>query len=128
VLALEQAYRARDIEAALVAKDFERDAYYFLRLEFGEPGPRNANLQEWASSLEHNFRNGIAENGFRDYTNVTTSFTEKEIDSDDEVILIQHLQRPEAWMELWLVVGRTPRDGRPSWRPVLTHSDEPNVA
>jgi hypothetical protein len=115
VLALEQAYRDRDIEAAVAAKDFERDAYYFLRLEFGEPGPRNANLQEWASSLERNFRNEIAESGFRDYTDVTTSFTGKEIVSDDEVVLTQHLQRPDAWMELRLVVVRTPR----GWRTVL---------
>lgn len=95
VLALELAYRHRDLEAAVAAKDFERDAYYFLRLEFGDAGLRNQELQEWAVALEQNFRLQIAESGFRDYSEVSTYFSDKEEVSDDEVILTQVLQRPD---------------------------------
>lgn len=115
VLALENAYRSKSIEAAVAAKDFELDAYYFLRIEFGEPMIKVANLEEFAGALEHNYRRQLAEDGFQDYSEVTSTFAHKEVVSETEVILTQHLQRPHEWAELRLVVVKTIN----GWRTVL---------
>ena len=115
VITLELAYRARDIEAAVAAKDFREDARYFLGLTLGSGAPEEVDLNKWARTLEKSFRNQIAETGFRDYDGVKTHFLTKEVVSNDEVLLTQRLEGPRGKMEIRLLVVRTEN----GWRTVL---------
>ena len=115
VITLELAYRAKDIEAAVAAKDFREDARYFLGVTLGKGASEKVDLNKWAKTLEKSFRNQIAETGFRNYDGVKTPFLTKEVVSDDEVLLTQRLEGPRGKMEKRLLVVRTSN----GWRTVL---------
>jgi hypothetical protein len=112
VLALEDAYRQRDIEAAVNAKDFMQDAFYFLGLQFGSDLGKT---KELASALEINFRSQMTEEGFPSYSDTETSFVKKETVSAEQVILTQRCKRGVASRDMRLLVVKTDR----GWRTVL---------
>jgi hypothetical protein len=112
VLALEDAYKSKDLEAVVAAKDFHQDAFYFLGLQFGSDlGKTN----QMADALEANFRRQMTEEGFPDYAGVNSIFLKKAVLSPDQVILTERCERGRATQELRLLVVKTAR----GWRTVL---------
>jgi hypothetical protein len=111
VIALEDAYRRRDLEAAVQSKDFKQDAFYFLGLQFGSDLGR---ADEMGEALEANFRREMAD-GLPDYSKIKTSFIKREVVSPEQVILTQRCQRGEHVRDMRLLVVKTDR----GWRTVL---------
>lgn len=111
VLALEDAYRNRDLEAAVFAKDFNQDAFYFLGRLLGSDLGKT---KELADALEKNFRDERSK-GFPDYSEAKTSFIKKEIVSPEQVILTQRCERGSNVRDMRLLVVKTDR----GWRTVL---------
>jgi len=112
VLALEDAYRKADLEAAVRAKDFHQDAFYFLGLPFGSDLGKT---QTMAAAMEKGFRLQMTEDGFPDYSEIKTTFVKKEVVSTEQVILTQRCQRGQASRDMRLLVVKTER----GWRTVL---------
>ena len=79
ILKLEEAYRARDLEAAIACKDFVSEAKLLLR---NLPDPSLSNdaeiVAETARVLELSYVKMIREQGFPNMTGVTSHFTNRE--------------------------------------------------
>jgi hypothetical protein len=112
VLALEDAYKHKDIEAAVAAKDFQQDAFYFLGLQFGSDMGKT---KEMATAMETNFRREMTQNGFPDYSDVESSFVMKETVSTNQVILTERCKRGGSYQDMRLLVVMTEH----GWRTVL---------
>jgi hypothetical protein len=78
ILMLEKAYRQKDIEAAVAAKDFVAESRVMLsRLESGiEQDPEV--LKKSAEVMELSFRADMKKNGFPDFSGIRSRFTRKE--------------------------------------------------
>lgn len=109
---LEDAYRRKDIEAAVTAKDFQQDAFYFLGLQFGSDMGKT---KEMAEAMETNFRRQMSEGGFPDYTAVKSTFLKKETVSAGQVILTERCEQGGSHRDFRLLVVKTER----GWRTVL---------
>jgi hypothetical protein len=112
VLMLENAYKRNDLEAAIAAKDFRQDAFYFLGLQFGSDFGKTEKL---AAALETSFRRQFAEDGFPDYSNITTTFIHQEQVSPEQIIVTQRFERAGGHRDMRLLVVKTKR----GWRCVL---------
>lgn len=78
VLMIEAAYRAKDLEAAVAAKDFMVEARVMLT-EMGKGLEKDAEiLKQTAEVLELSFRAEIQKKGFPDFTGVKSRFVAKE--------------------------------------------------
>ena len=102
----------KDIDAAVAAKDFRQDAFYFLGLVFGSDMGKT---EKMAAALETNFRREMTEGGFPDYSEIKTSFIRKEEVSPEQVILTERCERGAAHRDMRLLVVKTER----GWRCVL---------
>lgn len=81
ILALEEAYRKKDIDAAVGAKDFLIEARLLLeriRREKSEASVAVDLIPQTAHVLELSFRDHHARKGFPDMTGVVSSFPKKE--------------------------------------------------
>jgi hypothetical protein len=112
ILMLEDAYRHKDIEAAVFAKDFDQDAFYFLGLEFGTDWGKTNKM---AAVMETNFRRQMTEEGFPDYTSIKSSFLKREVVSPDQVIVTERCEQDGTQRDMRLLVVQTQR----GWRTVL---------
>jgi len=78
ILCLEDAYRKKDIEAAVRCKDFTTEAKLMLQ----SVGQRLADDQEivaeTAETLELAFRAEMSESGFPDFSNCSSTFTDRQ--------------------------------------------------
>jgi hypothetical protein len=84
LLALENAYQSRDIEAAVAIKDFVAEA----KLMAGELGAADEEIiKSLAETLELSFRADINENGFPNFLGLICSVREKHVRSDGIVAL-----------------------------------------
>ena len=90
---LEAAYRAKDIEAAVYAKDFVSEARLMLQKIAGaKPGGEDFSgnpeiLRQTAETLELSFRKNIERDGFPDFSEVRCSFEPNEPVHTDLVIV-----------------------------------------
>ncbi|MBI5426636.1 MAG: hypothetical protein HZA32_21380 [Opitutae bacterium] len=81
ILLLEDAYRKKDIDAAVAAKDFQIEARLLLeriRREKNEPAVAPSLIHQTAHVLELSFRDHHARKGFPDMTGVVSTFPTKE--------------------------------------------------
>lgn len=87
ILKLEEAYRSKDIEAAVAAKDFVSEARVMLsRLNKGMDKDAEV-LKETAEVLELSFRAEMKKSGFPDFTGLKSRFPSKEKLKDFEGIV-----------------------------------------
>jgi hypothetical protein len=116
ILMLEDAYRARDIEAAVSCKDFRREAALMLS-RFEGKFPVDEDLQrQTAQVLELAFRKEMETKGFPELTGVTCTFPRTETRGDGLVVVTKQSRRADGTVvEERILVGQTP-DG---WRALV---------
>ena len=88
ILALEAAYRARDLEAAIACKDFMAEAELMLR-RMRLPEIDEQIVTETARVLELSFRQFIHNHGFPSFDGVDARFPYAETLADNLVLLCQ---------------------------------------
>jgi hypothetical protein len=116
---LEAAYRGKDLEAAIAAKDFTAEARLMLR-NLAHQHPDRPNFSEdpeivtkTAEVLELGFRQEIKQNGFPDFTGVHCSFDPHETLADDLVVIHETCTFPDGGKTKQRInVARTPHGWR----------------
>jgi hypothetical protein len=108
---LEEAYRQKDIEAAVLLKDFVAEAKLIS-------GDLVANDKEMLTSvtelLELSYRKDIQDNGFPDFTSVTCRVV-KEVPAGEIVYLTEECTYPDGGTSSQVLIASN-RDGK--WRIV----------
>jgi hypothetical protein len=77
VLSLEEAYRARDIDAAVKCKDFRTEATLMLEKLNPELAKDEEIIVQTTDVLELAFRAEMKQKGFPDFSGVTSTFKDK---------------------------------------------------
>lgn len=77
VLSLEEAYRARDINAAVKCKDFRTEAMLMLEKLNPELAKDEEIIVQTTEVLELGFRAEMKQDGFPDFSGVTSTFQNK---------------------------------------------------
>lgn len=77
VLSLEEAYRARDVNAAVKCKDFRTEAVLMLQKVSPELAGDEEIITQTTEVLELGFRAEMKDEGFPDFTGVTSTFKDK---------------------------------------------------
>ena len=96
LLKLEDAYRERDIEAAVACKDFRREAEMMLA-RMGSTLATNVEIVgETAKVLELAFRKEIQDSGFPDFEGVESTFPTKETRPDGTVVVTEVCRFPDG--------------------------------
>jgi hypothetical protein len=96
LLALESAYHAKDVNAAVEAKDFRFEAQeMLLSLNIPQP-PDDALIKQAAEVLELAFRKQIDQNGFPDFTQLSCRVISKKDLRDDLVELVEECIFPDG--------------------------------
>jgi len=97
ILKLEDAYRAKDLEAAVACKDFRREAQLILTGISKDQLSRDPKLiDKTAQLLELAFRKEIRENGFPDFRGVKCSFTNQRNGANGTVIVTEVYKYPDG--------------------------------
>jgi len=98
ILRLEDAYRAKDINAAVQCKDFMIEARLMLEKVKGQKSEKNdADLiSKTAKVLELAFRKEIEQEGFPDMKGITSTFPAKEEFEKDIVIVTEVCKYPDG--------------------------------
>lgn len=114
---LEDAYRDRDIERAVAAKDFALEARLMLEgleAKNGSPGLADESLvRQAAEVLELSYRKSIEDAGFPAMEGVECSFPSKRDVKPGIVEVTERCQYPDGGLsEQRLLVGRTDRGWR----------------
>ncbi len=108
---LEDAYRQKDIEAAILLKDFETEA----RLMSNDLDPNDKEiLASVTEILELSFRKDIKDNGFPDFTSQVCRVV-KEVSAGDNVHLTEECTYPDGRKSSQVLIASN-RDGK--WRIV----------
>ena len=92
ILCLEDAYRAKDVEAAVRCKDFHVEAKLMLESLKKDFSNDPEILAKTAEVLELGFRSELTNSGFPDFRNLTSTFSNKEPyqGRDDVVRITEH--------------------------------------
>ncbi|HQR66541.1 MAG TPA: hypothetical protein PLB02_04030 [Thermoanaerobaculia bacterium] len=96
VRALEDAYRARDLEAAIACKDFMAEAELMIRRINSALPVTEELVRQAALVLEHSFREHIAKTGFPDFAGVQSSFPYSEFLADNLVLVTELCSFPDG--------------------------------
>jgi hypothetical protein len=110
ILMLENAYRKKDIEAAVAAKDFEAESRVMLSRLKGGVGNDPEVLKKSAEVMELSFRAEMKNKGFPDFTGIKSRFPRKQKyqDSDDIVAVTEVCTFPDGGTSTQtLLVGKT---------------------
>ena len=110
ILCLEDAYRAKDAEAAIKCKDFTIEASMMLEKLGGQFGDDKEILAQTAEVLELGFRNELMNTGFPDFRDVVSTFTDQKPYSghEDFVQLTETCRHPDGTTSSeQLVVAKT---------------------
>ncbi len=98
ILCLEDAYRSKDLAAAVACKDFKIEAR--LMLDKFEKLPKeqidDALVAQTAEVLELAYRKELKEEGFPDMTGVISTFPKKETFKEDVVIVTEVCHYPDS--------------------------------
>lgn len=98
LLALEQAYRDRDIEAAVAAKNFRYEATAMLENLKSVRNPEPNLVQQAAHVLELAFRQDINENGFPPMAGVNSRILETKQLAPDLVEITEELTYSDGYV------------------------------
>jgi hypothetical protein len=113
IRALENAYRNRDIEAAVAAKDFNLEARLMLENKNPAFAQDKDLVAKAAETLELSYRAHIKKLGFPDFNDVSCEFTGREQRSESVVLVTEVCQHPDGGSSKErLLVGKTPRGWR----------------
>lgn len=89
ILSLEDAYRAKDVEAAVRCKDFNAEAKLMLQSVNPEFSEDSDMVAQTAEVLELGFRSEVKEKGFPDFRDVVCTFSDrKPVDGRDDMVEI----------------------------------------
>jgi hypothetical protein len=77
ILSLEEAYRARDVNAAVKCKDFRTEAILMLQKVSPELAGDEEIITQTTEVLELGFRTEMKKKGFPDFRGVTSTFKDK---------------------------------------------------
>jgi hypothetical protein len=126
VLRLEDAYRQRDIDACVAAKDFAIEAELMLRrLLEGKNIPLDESLiSAAASTLEMAYRAEFTDGRFPDMAGTESSFEDPEIVSDGILLVTEHVRYPDGTLSSqrllvaetssgWRVLNPSPNSEQP---------------
>jgi hypothetical protein len=98
ILCLEDAYRAKNVDAAIACKDFRTEGRLMLeklgRLPKGQIDDKL--VAKTAEVLELSFRKEIEKNGFPDMTGVTSTFPTKEPRENNVVVVTEVCKYPDG--------------------------------
>jgi hypothetical protein len=98
ILCLEDAYRAKDVDAAIACKDFRTEARLMLE-KFGKLPKDKIDTElvgKTAEVLELAYRQEMKKNGFPDMTGVTSTFPTKEPHQQDIVVVTAVCKYPDG--------------------------------
>jgi hypothetical protein len=96
ILLLEQAFRNKDIEAAVAAKDFRIEARLMLEKVNPEAAVDDETLRLATEVLELGFRKEMEQRGFPDFDNIKTSFPRVEPYRDNIVVVTEVQTFPDG--------------------------------
>jgi hypothetical protein len=98
ILSLEDAYRAKDIEAAVRCKDFAVEAKLMLQRIQQEFSDDPEILSKTAEVLELGFRSEMKDSGFPDFHNITSTFSDKKpYDGHKDIVQItEHCRQSDG--------------------------------
>ncbi len=92
ILSLEDAYRNRDVEAAVKCKDFETEAQIMLSKLQGNLGDDPEVKKQTTEVLELSFRQELKQTGFPDFRNLVSSFSAPEpYGGRDDIVRIKEI-------------------------------------
>jgi hypothetical protein len=127
ILALEAAYRARDLEAAIACKDFMAEAELMLR-RMNKLKIDEQIVTETADVLELTFRRFVDDRGFPALDGVESRFPYTETLADNLVIVTELCYFPDGHItEQKLIVAK----GAHGWRvlnPLTKYGERPSAA
>lgn len=117
VLSLEEAYRAKDLEAAVKCKDFRTEAVLMLEKTMPQFASDEEIVKETTEVLELAFRAEMKQKGFPDFRNVTSTFSNKKSfrDRSDIVELTETCVHGGSATTSQVVLAKT----EPGWRMVV---------
>lgn len=109
ILCLEDAYRAKDIEAAVRCKDFQTEARLMLeKLSMPKEEMDDEIIGKTAEVLELGFRKEKEQKGFPDMNGVTSTFPKTEPMGDGMVAVTEDCTYPDGQTSRQrLLVGKT---------------------
>jgi hypothetical protein len=110
VHSLEHAWRANDIEKAVLYKDFRGEAEQILRDKPAEVRTEDI-IAQTARVLEQSYRAEIKKSGFPKVEGVTSTFSEKRQLSSDRVELTEVFRFPDGSTHTEKVQVRHTKDG-----------------
>jgi hypothetical protein len=115
ILCLEDAYRNKDIEAAVRAKDFRMEAKLMLTKLRSLPEKEidDELIKKTAEVLELGFRNEKRKDGFAEMKGVRSTFPKKEPHKENIVVVTEKCYYPEGGTSVQrILVGK----GEKGWR------------
>ena len=117
ILSLEEAYRARDVEAAVKCKDFRTEAVLMLQRMQGDLAKDEEIIKQTTEVLELGFRAEMKNEGFPDFRDVTSTFKDKKPfqNREDIVEITEVCTHGSNSTTNQLVVAKT----APGWRVVV---------
>ena len=89
LMALEDAYSRKDLEAAVAAKDFRYEAHAMLRALKNLPSPDEALVRQATEVLERSFRKQMSTQGFPDFTGLRCAVIKKTQIRSDLVEMVE---------------------------------------
>lgn len=101
ILALENAYNAKDIDAAIACKDFFEEAKIMLSVMQTEFDTDT--ITEMAEVLELSFINNIEEHGFPDFSGLQNAFPERKKIDDSHYIITEVCWFPDGGKSVQLL-------------------------
>lgn len=115
ILCLEDAYRDKDIEAAVACKEFQIEGRLLLEQMPNHPEDfiTDKRIAETAEVLELMFRKTTTDNGFPDMNGVGSTFPIKEAINDDLLIVTEVCYYPDGGTSLQRILVARTADG---WR------------
>ena len=121
ILCLEDAYRAKDIEAAVKCKDFRTEARHMLMsLSMPKDQIDEELIGKTAEVLELGFRKELEQEGFPDFNGVASTFAGTEPAGDNLVTVTEECSHPGGQKSTnRLLVGKTDS----GWRVLNPVSD-----